>query len=101
MQCDRDRALEIINKRMNDCLCDLGCDIPIDLTDEIKNLKLDLIIFALKENLYVNTHAAKMLNMNRTTMVSMMQNELAPVIRKRKKAKRQSEDRPESVHRSL
>jgi hypothetical protein len=101
MQCDGNKALEIINNRMNECLCNIGCDIPINLADELKNLKLDLILFALEENLNIATHAAKMLNMNRTTMVSMLQNELAPVIGRRVDQKkrlkgRQKVNSPES-----
>jgi hypothetical protein len=73
---------------MNKSLCDLGCEIPINLMDEVKQLKLDLILFALEENFNIATHAAKALNMNRTTMVSMLHNELDPIIKKRAKNKK-------------
>lgn len=71
--------------RLNDCLWDIHDNIPIDIVDEIRNLKVDLIDWAMLESHQNATHASRLLNLNRTTMVSMMQNELAPVIRRRKK----------------
>ena len=88
MQRERDQALELINKRLNNCVMDIEDDIPIKLAEELRELKLDLILFALNENMNIATQAAKMLNMNRTTMVSMLHNELGPVIKKRKERKR-------------
>jgi len=87
MQCDGNKALDIVYGRLNDNLHDLSDDIAIDLLDEVRNLKLDLILWAMDEAHKNITQAAKMLNLNRTTMTSMVQNELAPVI------KRRSEDR--------
>ena len=85
MQCDWDKALNIIFGRLNDCAFDIQDNIPIDLLDEIRNLKLDLIVWAIDESHKNVTHAAKKLNLNRTTMTSMVQNELAPIIKRRSK----------------
>lgn len=80
-----DKAIELFMGRFNDCSMDLKDNMPIDLVGEIKNLKLDLILWALNETNKNATQAAKILNMNRTTMVSMIQNELAPVLQMRMK----------------
>lgn len=87
MQCDGNKALEIILGRLNDCLWDINDELPIDIYDEIRNLKLDLIMWAMDETNKNVTRAAKILNMNRVTMTSMVHNELAPLIRKRAKLK--------------
>lgn len=87
MQCDRDKALNLIYGRLNDCLWDIHDNLPIDLLDEIRNLKLDLILMAMEDSNKNATLAAKMLNLNRTTMISMVQNELAPVLERRQNKK--------------
>ncbi|NDC48739.1 MAG: hypothetical protein EBZ61_06625 [Micrococcales bacterium] len=97
MQCNRDRALDLFYGRMNDCLDDIKENIKVNLADELKNMKLDLVLWAMDEANKNITHAAKMLNLNRTTLTSMISNELAPYIRKRKVEKRRSKDRQESV----
>lgn len=87
MQCVGDKALEIILGRFNDCSYDINDRSPIDLLDEVRNLKIDLIFWALEETNNNASRAAKLLNINRTTMISMMQNELAPIINRREKIK--------------
>ncbi len=87
MQCDGNKALELFLGRLNDCLWDITEELPIDIYDQIKNLKLDLIMWAMSETNKNATHAARLLNMNRVTMISMVQNELAPIIKRRAKEK--------------
>jgi len=88
MQCDGNKALDIVYGRLNDNLHDLSDDIAIDLLDEVRNLKLDLILWAMDEAHKNITQAAKILNLNRTTMTSMVQNELAPIIERRSEDRR-------------
>jgi hypothetical protein len=82
-----DEAIRIFLKRFDSCLMDLGDNLPIDLSGEIKNLKLDLILWALRETNKNATQAAKILGMNRTTMVSMVNNELSTLLEMRRKDK--------------
>lgn len=83
MQCVGDKALELVLGRYNDCAWDLLDNIPINLLDETRNLKVDLILWAMEESNKNITQAAKLLKINRTTLMSMMQNELAPVLNRR------------------
>lgn len=92
MQCDRDKALDLFYGRMNDCLDDIKENIKVNLADELKNMKLDLVLWAMDEANKNLTRAAKMLNLNRTTLTSMISNELAPYIRKRKIEKRKGKE---------
>lgn len=82
-----DEAIRIFLRRFDNCFMDLSDDLPIDLAGEIRNLKLDLILWAMNETNKNVTQAAKILGMNRTTMMSMLQNELAPVFAMRTKDK--------------
>jgi transcriptional regulator with GAF, ATPase, and Fis domain len=93
LQREWDQALEIINKRLENCITHLRSDLPINMVEQLKELKLDLILFALNENMKIGAKAARMLNMNRTTMVSMLQNELLPYIEKRKNEKINSREK--------
>lgn len=101
MQCDRDKALDLFYGRMNDCLHDIQEGIPINLFDELKNLKLELICWAMNESHKNITHAAKRLCLNRTTMTSMITNELGALIAKKRREKKRLKDRSESVDWSL
>jgi len=80
MRWDRDEGLNIFYGRLNDCLLDIREEIPVDFYEEIRNLKAELAIWAVRASNKNITHAAKMLNLNRTTLTSMMENELAPYI---------------------
>jgi hypothetical protein len=97
MQCERNKALDLFFGRMNDCIDDIRDGIQINFADELRNLKLDLILWAMGEGHKNISRASKLLSINRTTMTSMINNELAPYIRKRKIEKRRSKDRQESV----
>lgn len=67
-----DKAVEIINDKLNLNICDINDYYPIDLFQEILELKKELLNWALEESFGNKTQAAKLLNMNRTTFITVL-----------------------------
>lgn len=67
-----DKAIEIVKSRLELNTCDIQYDLPIDLYKEIVELKKELLAWALEESYGNKTLAAKLLNMNRSTFMTLL-----------------------------
>ena len=67
-----EKAIEIVRNRLELNKCDIEDDYPIDLYKEIIELKKELMAWALNASCGNKTLAAKLLNMNRSTFMTLL-----------------------------
>jgi transcriptional regulator with GAF, ATPase, and Fis domain len=79
MQRDRNKELHFLENRLNQCVVKLDKHNKIDFTDEMRRMKKDLVEWAMSEAQNNISQAARMLKMKRTTVQSIILNDLCKI----------------------